>query len=138
MSCVWEALLYALNLDIKPIMLLEKLKRENVKTVDVEWNGEKLSEQQLDENYKRIQALTYKDIPDGYLCSACEPLLFLISQIFCVSIEHDYLNNTIEYTNVNADKRKIYFGSDSVHFYADKRKTKKYKKMMRNNKQIKN
>ncbi len=132
MSCVWEGIIDALDLDIKPLELLQKIQKENTKTDDIYWNNEKLTEKQLEENFAHIKNLSYKeDIPNGYLCSACDPLLFLISEIFEVSIQHDYMGHQIVYHNKNAGSKKICFGSDSDHFYVDKRKTKAYKKLIR-------
>src|ERR1700676_2895994 len=99
MSCVWDGLLEALKLTLTPRNFLFELKKSNIKTIHMEWNSSKLTDQQLDENYHRIKSLSYKDISDGYNCSSFEPLLFLIAEIYGVSIEHNYLGNKIEYTN---------------------------------------
>lgn len=137
MSCVWDSIIDALKLDTTPHNLLEKLKKENMKTVNVKWNDQMLTDKQLEDNFNRIEALTIDDIPDGYLCSSFEPLFFLLAQLFEVSIEHDLSGTIINYNNIKTDDtKKLFFTSNVIHFWADSQKLKQHKKKIKRNNQI--
>ena len=53
----------------------------------VHWNGEALPQQLLDEC---IVALHNTFLTDGYLCSACDPLLLAFAAVFSVNVQHQY------------------------------------------------
>src|SRR4051794_37603465 len=90
MTCVWDGLIKALKLNCQPKDLLKKVKKHNIKTKNVLWNNQPLTKQNYKENIKRIKAIKKKEINDGrgYDCSSCDPLLFLIAQLFKISIVH--------------------------------------------------
>jgi len=96
--------------------LAEFLKKHNVLTSDVIWNGEKLSDKLLSENKTAINEYNVQTINDGYFCSACEPFLLLICQLFKVDIVHEYCGYKIKY-EIDDSGRKINFQSNSGHFW---------------------
>lgn len=100
MSCVWKGLIKKLNLEYKPLTLYNVIKQNNTKTYNVYHNGLKPSEQQLDENYERIERLSQDEVLNGYFCSSFDPLLFLVCELYQVSMVHKYNTTTINYEYV--------------------------------------
>ncbi len=133
MTCFWDGLISALGEErIKNVLnykitkkkknnvkkFIQALKKKNIKTVNVLWNDEKISSKLLGENMVAINSLNIEAIGHGYLCSCCEPFLFLIAQLFDVNIKHEYFKTTIKYTNVKAHKSSVIkFKSDDKHFW---------------------
>lgn len=127
MSCVWLGLAKKLKLKHKPQALFSSIKERNVQTPNILCNGEKLTEQQMDENYERINNLKYVDVVDGYDCSTCDPLLFLVAQLYDINIVHNFGKIKILYTHNNDDikskkgknkkKATIMVCSDTEHFW---------------------
>jgi len=115
MTCVWDAIIKKLNLKTTPEGLLQKIKNKNIKTIDILWNGQELSDQTMEENIERIKSI--KKIKDGYDCSACDPLLLLIAQLYNRTIIHKYRGVTIKYTNKNNPKKILEFTSNTEHFW---------------------
>ena len=90
MTCFWDSILSVLNNDdfriISPStkkMSNKKfvifLKNNNTKTVDIIWNNEKLTKQQMEENFEHVKDFDQNSIKNGYLCSTCDPFLLLVS-----------------------------------------------------------
>jgi hypothetical protein len=131
MSCVWKGLVEglqdALSIKITKEQLYKNIKRKNKKTFDMLWNDTKLTDKNLEENLEHIKELSEKDLTNGYLCSTCDPLLLLVGQIYKVSIQHNYAGTIIDYDNVNANI-KMYFASNSYHFWFDKKAKKTQEK----------
>ena len=117
MTCVWDGLIKALKLDTKPTDLCTYIQKNNRPVVDMLWQGNPLSKQQLKETEDHIRAIDSLNIKKGYYCSSCDPLLLLVGQLYSVNIEHTYLNSKISYRNRKA-KRTIVVVSDSRHFWA--------------------
>ena len=138
MSCVWYGILQAIHQDyltcINSVLkhkmlalnittLVELLKYNNVKTPNVTWNLIFISDQQLEENYNRIEQININDIHTGYDCGTCDPLFFLLCTIFKVNIIHNYMGIKMEYkykcnNDTIINSRKIYeFCSDNGHFW---------------------
>lgn len=117
MTCVWKGLIESLDLRIKPDNFLMELQEENTETIDMLYNGKPLTKQNYMENIERINSLTSKSIRGGYDCSACDPLLLLVGQIYSVSIEHTFVGKTFQYTNVKSNQ-KIKVESDEGHFWS--------------------
>ena len=109
MSCFWDTLIKNIKReDLKKILNLntsnptefaELLKKNNIKTKNVMWNDIKITDKQLEENYNHIKDYNSSSIKNGYDCSTFDPFLILISEIFNISINHNYLGNSIKYTN---------------------------------------
>lgn len=131
MTCFWKGIIY--NLDSKDLkffniksksvknknilQLISELKRLNVKTYHCTWNGNTLSEKQLQENYDHITNYDIKTINNGYYCSCSDPFLFLLSYLLNINIYHNYNGYIIKY-NVNANKnnKTLHFISNNEHF----------------------
>jgi hypothetical protein len=138
MACFWNGILQQLTtVDLKvlgiqnknPQSLVQAFKQKAKKTNSVRWNGDKLSNKQLDENLQHIQTYNIKTIGNGYLCSSCEPFLLLLSELLQVHIHHNYLHTSIKYTitdyddNITTDDnitaaRIMKFGSNRGHFWS--------------------
>ncbi len=126
MTCFWKGILNGLNKYIfsynlktqTPRDLIYILKKYATVTTNVTCNGEYPKHNQLKENLKSIHELDINKIYDGYQCSAFDPYLFLVSQLFIVNIEHNLNNTKIRYT-YNHPKRQpetLYFRSTLTHF----------------------
>jgi len=110
MTCFWNSILCGLNRvkDIscisqslsrelfdnrllqQPIQLVDYLKRHNIKTDHVRFNGEFLNQKRKDENFEAISVFDSSSIYRGYLCAFEEPFLFLICELFKINIRHNY------------------------------------------------
>ena len=125
MTCFWDGLLKklkpndfikSLNVKHKPncdefVMLI---KSNNIKTPNVKCNDKTLTDQEIDDNIIRIKNI--KNINKGYLCSSCDPVLILVSQLFSINIIHNFNGTEIKYINPHA-KGQIYIRSDSDHLF---------------------
>ena len=125
MTCVWKGLLEGLK-KIKLIpnkcnvdTFVKNIKKNNLKTINVAYNGEKLTQQMIEENFQRIKEIS--NIEKGYLCSTCDPLMLLICELYNVNIIHRFLDNNIKYIKQESNIF-LYFISDSEHFWFDKKK----------------
>ena len=58
-------------------------------------NGKKLSVIEMKENYNAIKNYNINKINNGHLCSTCDYFLLLISEIFEVNINHNYIKYKI-------------------------------------------
>ena len=127
-TCFWEAIIKRLDVrdlreflpnqrGISPDMFVLRLKSLNLKTNNVLWNGEKLSEKQLEENFIHIKDFNENSIDNGYLCSICDPFIVLICELFIVNINHNYCDYLMTYTNSNSIKT-LNFKSSKSHFSA--------------------
>jgi hypothetical protein len=94
------------------------LKRNNRYTPDVTWQGERLTPKQMQENVEHVRNYNPDHVGYGYLCSTCDPFLLLVSQLFRVNIEHQYLNTIIRYRYGCPCGRTpvLRFRSDHGHF----------------------
>lgn len=115
MTCVWNGLIQKLGLKMSPNQLCDRVKAENIKTESMRWNGMTLSEIQYAENIERIKNID--NIEYGYDCSAFDPLMFLVGELFKKSIIHYFNGVKIEYTNCNYPSETIVCHSDRTHFW---------------------
>lgn len=116
MSCVYKCLIAKLKLKkVKPEKFMQMIKKYNKHTGDILWNGEELTKTQLQENYERIRCI--KDYNNGYDCSACDPLLLLVCQLYDTSIEHNFNGTEIKYTNKKFPGKIIYIDSNKNHMF---------------------
>ena len=127
MTCFWDGNMKALGNDLlknvlgcnnrpSPREFVKLLKQRSVKTYDVLCNNEQLKEQTLTENLISIKELKIESINNGYYCSACDPYLLLISQLFVINIHHNFNGTIINYINKHATKT-VNVRSSSGHFY---------------------
>ena len=119
MSCFWDTLKKNLNIKSCTKDFIIDLKNKNSKTKLVLWNNNKLSNKQLNENYNHIKTLDENNYNNGYYCSTCEPILFLVCKIYKVNIHHRYLNNTMIYENKykNTKCNTIFIHSNEGHMW---------------------
>ena len=110
MACFWNSIIDRLNKDtyfkninnnirLIPEHLVLSLKQNNRKTNNVIWQNNELTDKQKEENFEHIKLYNIKDIHHGYYCSTFDPFLFLICDLFDISITNNYNNNKIEYKN---------------------------------------
>lgn len=130
MTCVWKGLINGLHKNnlLKRIYFQNKpspqefvicLQKYSIKTYNVTWNGENLSDQLLDENFKRIHEFNINFINNGYDCSSCDPYLLLVCQIFRIHIDHYFNKNLIKYRYKFPIKetKTLTFYSNTGHFW---------------------
>lgn len=130
MACFWKGILnlldlkelnlvFELKLDSKPRPkhFIKYLKKYNCNVAYIKHNGALISEKEAIEHFNRIKSIKPKESGDGYLCSGCEPVFFLISHLFRYNIKHVFCENTILYTHPNP-KGELVFGSNPKHFYS--------------------
>lgn len=117
MSCFWDSLCNALNhthfanlrknhniSSLSPLKMVNFLKSNNKKTINVYWQNKQLTEKQYQENIDAIKEYNSNNIPNGYMCSTCDPFLLLFAELLQISIEHNYMNNIIIYKYINSEK----------------------------------
>ena len=121
MTCVWKAIAGALKIKLKPLALFKHIKKYNTLTKDIIWNGQPLTQKLYEQNFKDINSLSDDDIihANGYQCGGCDPLLFLIAQIYKVSIEHEYNGHVSRYKNLKHPGKTIYLYSNDGHMWTD-------------------
>ena len=109
MSCFWDAILTglqhlgfrdelkALNPTRRPVTharaLISLLQHLNRRTTSVVWNGTILQDREHTAHSAHVRDFeadtrTYDRRLDGYQCSACDPFLFLVAEIFRINVEH--------------------------------------------------
>ena len=127
MSCFWDAILNKIRIEDfqkifnhsgkpNPEAFAKMLIKKNVKTENVLWNSQILKKQQLQEDYEHIQEFNTSSVSQGYDCSTCDPFLFLICELFKISIQHVYLGKTIEYTH----KKNVFNNNYTIKLQSDK------------------
>jgi len=136
MTCFWDGIFKALkkqdflifNMCEKPNNIkqfIRFLQKNNLKVVNVTWNGEILTKQELEEHKKAVELFDLSKIHNGYLCSTCDSFLLLISQLFQMNIHHIFNGNKIKYinslNNTTKNPKILYFSSNKSHFRYDKR-----------------
>lgn len=121
MTCVWQALLAGMPADVfecgrkpTPLLFVKALKLANRATSSVRINGALLRPSELRENEEAVKAFKEDTIHSGYFCSACDPFLILVSDVYRVNITHRFLGSSIEYRTPGAT-RHIVVQSDSGH-----------------------
>nr|QBK88580.1 MAG: hypothetical protein LCMiAC01_02570 [Mimivirus LCMiAC01] len=125
MTCFWDGILKALNRNIftnklhnpKPVELINVLKSCSKITFDTLWNGKKLTHEQLQENLQHVNDFDVNKLYNGYDCSACDPFLLLVCQLFRVNIIHDYNGRIMKYTHILSINKTLNFKSDKGHFW---------------------
>lgn len=129
MSCFWDGLLDALRSNDRipsdrvrsASDLVRWMRARNRLVFDVEWNGHMLTKQQVEENYRHVASYDPRTIRSGYLCSTCDPFLFLFATLFRFRIEHRYLKSHVMiYEPIGGDASRLRvarFESDSGHFW---------------------
>ena len=120
MSCVADAILRTIPWNEQhakpsdPVALFKWLKSKNRKPVQVTWNGEKLTKQQMEENVQAISNMKLEDATSGYYTSCFEPMFFLLCEIFKINIDHNFNGVNIKYCHKTSKITKC-FSSSSSH-----------------------
>lgn len=128
MSCFWIGIISAFSIKEfqnafpshtnnhkpNPKQLIQLFKKYNKKTHNVTWNGDTLSEQELQENLTCIKEYNVNSFNQGHWCSTCDPFILLTCELFNVNIEHKYMKTSIIY-NSNGAKKTIRFKSNRGH-----------------------
>ena len=125
MTCFWDGILHHLkDEDFQRVFQINKPTNKNFvkilksnlrKTKNIIWNGETLTDKQLEENYEHIKDFNVDSIHGGYLCSTSEPFLFLVCELFKMDINHNYCGHMMSYRTTNPN-RTLNFKSNSGHF----------------------
>jgi hypothetical protein len=121
MTCFWDSLLHGIPRDFfedriqhHPTSLVMYLKARNRKTDQIKICGLLLSDQRKEENYEAIKAFDQNSIRNGYLCSAEDPFLFLVAEVFQINIYHTFLGKMFDYVHPNP-RLKIHLSSRTGH-----------------------
>lgn len=131
MSCFWDSLSDAImhpklaeyrkkyniqdNKHLHPKAVAKFFKQHNIPTPNTEWQNTKITMKQMKENYEAIHSYNLKTVSDGYLCSTCEPFLYLFAELFEITIEHQYMRSLITYTNTKNSCHVVKFRSSNTH-----------------------
>jgi len=126
MTCFWDGIIRDLtqedlqllnsdkNINNKDFILL--LKKNNKICNNVKWQEENLNEQLLKENYEMVKNFNENNINQGYDCSSCDPIMILLSELFNITIHHNFNGNNIKYTHMES-RKIINYKSNRSHFY---------------------
>ena len=127
MSCFWDTLLSKIKKeDIQTILSLHNptpkdfantLKTKNIPTDNVLWMGAEITQQMKEENMKHIEGYDSSTIPNGYLCSTCDPFLLLITELFQIKIIHHYNKVVINYQQKIDNKYTITIHNNKGHMW---------------------
>jgi hypothetical protein len=126
MTCFWDGIIKSLKKEdfdyVKfdksksPVNLINFLKKNNKKMINVLWQNNILREQEMEEHLSWINEYNINDISNGHLTSICDPFLLLICELFCVNIKHQYNKYCIMYVNKNKARKTLIFSSNNGHF----------------------
>lgn len=125
MTCFWNGIMKSLNkndFDLinekksSHIELITMLKRRKTPMINVLWENQKLSKNEIKEHLLAIDEYDINGIPGGHLTSSCDSFLLLICELFKVNIEHMYMIHTIKYSNTKEVRKTLYYSSNDKHF----------------------
>lgn len=125
MTCFWDGILKSLKKDdfdfigeIKETnyKFVELLKKRTLPMRDVLWQGQKISEREIQEHLNAINDYDINNISNGHLTSTCDSFLLLICQLFYVDIIHYYMNHEIYYKYNGISRKTLRFSSSNGHF----------------------
>ena len=126
MTCFWNGIMRPLSKTDKGILglnhnhniyaLIDRFKYLNCKTTGMKYQNIQLSNKQLDENMEHIKTYKKSSAPQGYLCSPCDPFLFLLSFLLKRSIKFNYCGNNILYSPLSPINDSIQYKCNRRHF----------------------
>jgi hypothetical protein len=126
MACFWTGIPRCLDInDFKKLGInhlpryrefVNILKNNIIPIKNVTWNNETLTEQFINDSMQHLRVFDMKKINKGYECSACDPVLILISELFGINISHQFNGSEINYTFTGATKI-IHLSSNSKHMF---------------------
>jgi hypothetical protein len=121
MTCFWNAVLHGIPKELyedqihhNPMSLVMYLKARNRKTDEIKICGQLLNEQRKEENVEAIRCFDQNSIYHGYFCSTEDPFLFLIAEVFQISIYHTFLGKMFDYVHPHP-KLKLFIHSNHGH-----------------------
>lgn len=120
MTCFWDSIRGALDLRLTASQFVSDLQSRNVRTSNVKWNGYSLTDRHCEENIAAIACLDPATLHDGYLCSGFDPVLFLVAELYQVTIHHSNDGTNIVYAHDNP-RDAIYLTNNSGHMWIDRR-----------------
>ncbi len=130
MTCFWDGIISKLGHALNSagykmssaipsfINALQRVVTE-VPKVDVDWNGQPISQKHWEECIEWIVDYNVDKISSGHDCSTCDPFLILLCQMLHCNITHNYHGYSVNYTysgNVRCNLL-ITFNSDAGHFW---------------------
>jgi hypothetical protein len=116
MSCFWDGLrgkVHALS-KLKTCQVRDALKAANVLTKSVTFNGERLTDARLQENYDWVK----RDMHPwngGHDTSSADPYLGLVSELFCINIHFDFAGHVQRIEHPKATVT-VHFAASRTHF----------------------
>ena len=121
MTCFWDSLLRGIPRDFfedrlqhHPASLAMYLKSRNRKTDTIKICGQLLNDQRKEENFEAIKNYDPNTVGLGYFCAAEDPFLFLISEVFQISIYHTFLGKMFDYVHPSP-RLKLHLYSRTGH-----------------------
>ena len=97
--------------------LIDTLKMKNCRTLGVKWQAQALTDAEIDENIKHINAYDRSTARDGYLCSTCDPFLALLTYLLNKVILVNYCSNQIVFEPIRDSLHRLTFVCNSGHFW---------------------
>jgi hypothetical protein len=126
MTCYWDSIYSQLDVedykfigvDIPPNIesLVRLMKSKNKHINNVTWQNSYLSHDEKKEHFTAIDVYNIKGIYKGHLTSVCDSFLLLLCEVFCISVNHTFLNTNIKYENVKKSRKTLRFSSNRGHF----------------------
>jgi hypothetical protein len=134
MTCFWNALITGLPREIfqndtqtirslrtsicshhSPSSLVSFLQSNNKETLNVQIQNQYLSDQRKRENKEAVQIFDPHSIYGGYFCSAEDPFLFLVAELFQINIHHNFYGTLCIYTFINPQTKAPSCKTLSLH-----------------------
>ena len=100
---------------MKPKALVKFFKSHNQATPNIEWQSTKITQKQSEENQTAITEYDQTTTHKGYFCSTFDPFIFLLAELFELTIEHKYMQTTILYKNTKNTLATVKFRSNNAH-----------------------
>ena len=104
MTCFWDGIIRSLTQE--DLQLLNSNKNINNKDFIL----------LLKKNYEMVKNFNENNINQGYDCSSCDPIMILLSELFNITIHHNFNGNIIKYTYIEP-RKTINYKSNQSHFY---------------------
>jgi hypothetical protein len=117
MTCFWVGVMQGLDISCDIVNFIYSLKRKVRQTKHVSCNGIRLTSNQLLENMRAVKQYAISSANQGYDCSAFDPFLMLICELYSINIVHIYRGIVITYKNESSSNKTVHVESDGGHFW---------------------